>query len=181
MGEDSSPQVPSIPPIARGRTLGTDRPRPVRRRVVTPRLPGWPCRSRWTISNAKAGTPSQSSGNRAEWPLDEQSEATKGPSKTSIIGRVAPYRCFLSVCYGMPHVGLMGRCNALINIRLRLSVLFCSDDCATPLTTPHQPLHSEGRGTFRSSRTGIKAEGGSSPHTEGDGGGSPHIGYVPHH
>ena len=37
----------------------------------------WPCRSRWTISNAKAEIPSQSPGNRADSPFNEHNEATK--------------------------------------------------------------------------------------------------------
>src|SRR5512144_760122 len=40
MGGDSSPEVPSIPPIAEDRTRGTDGPRPARLRVVAPRPPG---------------------------------------------------------------------------------------------------------------------------------------------
>src|SRR5207248_1977363 len=31
-----------------------------------------------------------------------ESDTTKGPSETQIAERLAPYRCFLSVCYGMP-------------------------------------------------------------------------------
>ena len=96
----------------------------------------WPCRSRWTISNAKAGIPSQSPGNRAESPLDEQNEATRGPSETQIIGRFAPYRCFLSVCYGMPGMAdLCGKMqeagpdsNAWASVWSRNAIMMCAVD-----------------------------------------------------
>jgi hypothetical protein len=49
-----------------------------------------PFRSRWAENNAKAGIPSQSQGNRAESPLDEQNQATRRPSETQIVGQVLP-------------------------------------------------------------------------------------------
>jgi len=64
-----------------------------------------PCRSRWTISNAKAGTLSQSPGTQAKSPFDEQNDATNVLSETKTCKRVAPYSCFLSICYGMAEAG----------------------------------------------------------------------------